>query len=256
MNTDTNIWNDNYPIRFYHVKDSKSICPSLLCDFMQDSAVNHIEALGHSLEMLQEQKHGWVLSKMFLKLDRLPEWKEKVKIKTWQPGIEKLYALRDFILSNDSGDEIGRATSFWLAVDMDKKRLLRPQTYLQDNVFIKDYRAISKKPRKIPSVIKSDHQMCFTVHSNNLDLNGHTNSIIYLKWIFKVLKQIIGTEYNLSEIEVNYIGQSYPGDKIQLFSNTQSTDNKNEILTNHTLIKEENGDTICNVVIKHNNKRL
>lgn len=47
------IWRHQYPVRFFHVSEERFVHPSFLCDFMQDSAVNHIEALGHSLDMLQ-----------------------------------------------------------------------------------------------------------------------------------------------------------------------------------------------------------
>lgn len=171
------------------------------------------------------------------------------KHKTWQPGIEKLYALRDFILTDSNGDEIGRATTFWLAVDMNKNRLIRPETYLDNNVFIKDYRALVKDPKKIPKILDSDHSMSFTVHGNNLDLNGHTNSIIYLKWIIKILKNLMDDSYSISEIEVNYISQSYPGDTIKVYSNLSKEDRT--LITTHSLINEKNGATICNVKIKH-----
>ena len=248
---DVNIWNEQYPIRFYHVRGDKTVCPSLLCDFMQDSAVNHIEALGHSLEMLHEQNHGWVLSKMFLELNSLPKWKDQVRIQTWQPGIEKMYALRDYILSNESEEEIGRATSFWLAVDMENKKLLKPQTYLHDDVFRKNHRAILKEPRKISSVSGVDHKMDFIVHENNLDLNGHTNSITYLKWIVKVLKELIDPEYRMSALEINYNGQSFLEDTIYLHSNIQKSEDPQVLISNHTLINEKSGDVICNATIEH-----
>lgn len=117
------------------------------------------------------------------------------------------------------------------------------------NVFIKDYRALVKGPSKIPKIIEPDHQMSFTVHGNNLDLNGHTNSIIYLKWIIKILKGLIDQKYSISEIEVNYISQSYPGDTIKVLTNINKK--KDKIITNHSLLNQLNGDTICNVIIKH-----
>lgn len=250
MNTTANIWTDTYPIRFYHVKESKTVCPTLLCDFMQDSSVNHIEALGFSLDKLHENNHGWVLSKMFLKLNKLPVWKNSVNIETWQPGVHKLYALRDFILTDDNSNEIGRATTYWLAIDTDKHRILRPETYLCDKVFNSRARAIIKDPVRLPDVTDSDHTICFKVHNNNLDLNGHTNSIVYLKWVFKILKDLVPKEYSISDIEANYISQSFPGDNIHLYSKIDLLRN-GEIVTYHSLINEDLGKTISNFSIKH-----
>lgn len=250
MNTTTNIWTENYPIRFYHVKKSKTVCPTLLCDFMQDSSVNHIEALGFSLDELHNNKHGWVLSKMYLKLNSLPEWKNSVKIKTWQPGLHKLYGIRDFILSDDVGNEIGRATTYWLAIDTDNHKILRPETYLNSKIFNSTERAFVKAPVKLNNVMEYDHSICFKVHSNNLDLNGHTNSIVYLKWVFKILKDLVPDEYSISEIEANYISQSFPGDNIHLYSKVEKFSG-NEITTYHSLVNEDLGRTISNFAIKH-----
>jgi len=218
---------------------------------MQDSAVNHIEALGHSLDRLKENKHGWFLSKMHIELDSLPEWKDRIKIVTWQPGVDKIYALRDFLLLDEENKEIGRASSFWVAVDMARKRLVRPEVYLQDEVFCQRERAGLKAPCKVASVSEPDHQKEFFVHENNLDLNGHTNSITYLKWIMKVLKELVDPQYRICDLEINYNGQTFVGDPVMLFSRVSSCETCGKLVSNHSLFHRDSGESICNARFKY-----
>jgi acyl-ACP thioesterase len=241
----TRVWEDRYPVRFFHVNEERSANPSLLCDFMQDSAVNHIEALGHSLDLLQQHNHGWFMSKMFVQLRKLPLWKDTVHIETWQPGIDRMYALRDYILTDGEGQEVGRATSFWLAVDKEKEKLIRPEVYLEESVFDRSRRAFNNGPDKIRAVTKPQFCDHVQVQRNHLDLNGHANSIVYLKWMMDQLKQNNVKLEDISFMELNYNSQSFVGDNLTLHCRLEETQD-NYRLSHHSLVRESDNTNICN----------
>ena len=55
-------------------------------------------------------------------MDRYPGWGEEILVKTWPRGIERLFALGEFLITSRQGEVLGRVTSNWLLVDLTTRR--------------------------------------------------------------------------------------------------------------------------------------
>ncbi len=97
---------------------------SALVDFMQDLAGEHADLLGVGTASLRKRNQSWVLSRMRIEAGRMLRAGEEVDLATWPRGIDRLLALRDFLLLDAGGRPVIAASSSWLLVDLGS---MRPQ---------------------------------------------------------------------------------------------------------------------------------
>lgn len=103
-----------------------------LFSLMQESAYLNAEALDLGASRLDSLGLCWLLSRISVRLDRLPHWGNTVWVKTWSRGAPRLMFLRDFSFHIDDPDTspFGWATSEWLIARQDDHRPQRPDTLL------------------------------------------------------------------------------------------------------------------------------
>ena len=75
--------------------DGKLKLPSML-QMLQEAATEHAEILGVDFRSLREIGLGWALSKIYVDIKKLPEWGERVWIKTWASDRVKIATYREF----------------------------------------------------------------------------------------------------------------------------------------------------------------
>lgn len=76
------------------------------------------------------RNHFWVLSRIYSEISLWPSWSDTIIIKTWPRGTDRLFALRDFEVRYPDGRTLAHATSSWLIIDLDTKRIQRPDQNL------------------------------------------------------------------------------------------------------------------------------
>ncbi|MBN1783740.1 MAG: hypothetical protein JW812_02105, partial [Alphaproteobacteria bacterium] len=129
--TSDKIWTEDIIVRSYDIDQYGRLSPLPLCDFLLDAAGNHAQKLGLSLHDLQSRQYTWVLSRMILKMDIYPVWRDTITIHTWPSGIEKLFALRDFEITDEQNRVIGAGVSAWLVIDVESRRPVRIKPFFE-----------------------------------------------------------------------------------------------------------------------------
>ena len=72
--------------------------PASFMDMAQEIAYWAAQALGFGYDDLQQHQTAWVLSRMHIRFESLPKWRDAVVLKTWHKGADGLFFLRDFHL--------------------------------------------------------------------------------------------------------------------------------------------------------------
>lgn len=181
------VWTESFPVRAYDVTPRGVASPLALCDFLQEAAGNHATRLGVSMETLLENDRAWVLAFLHLEVDRYPAWHDEVQVETWPSGLDRLYATREFLLSDRHG-ACGRATSAWLVIDTNRRRPLRPPAPLHEIDLPDRPPALDvERDRSAAPSSKVLHERNFRVRYHDLDLNRHVNNVRYLEWAVETL---------------------------------------------------------------------
>lgn len=195
----------------YFINRFGKLSTSFLFWQIQDIAWEHAEILGLGFDNLQKEKQFWVLSRLLVKIKRRPKWGEKFTVETWPCGTDGILALRDIHFIDDSGESIITATTSWLVLDMNTKRIIRLdlETFPFHNERIMEENAGKVKP------VKSEDDIIFSpVLFNEIDVNQHFNSGRYLERIIDSYDFDFHEKNELAEFEVNFVKEGVPTDML------------------------------------------
>ena len=115
----------------YEVKSYETDCHGFLrlitlMNILQDAADGSATSLGLGFDDCAAKGVAWVGSNYLLKIKRLPKMHEKFVVETW-PAEAKLWgAIRDFILRDENGIELVRASSQWVLIPLNHDFTLYP----------------------------------------------------------------------------------------------------------------------------------
>ena len=237
-----------YPVHVYETGPDGRLNLHSLFDYFQDIASDHAVLLGFGRDDLMKQNHFWVLSRIYAEISVWPSWGESIIVKTWPRGTDRLFAIRDFEARLPDGRSIARATSSWLIINRDTKRIQRPENNLSLlNSELTDEKALPRNAMKLePDSGNGLSTPPFHVSISDLDINLHTNNARYLKWV----TDSYDLDFILNNVplsaEINYLAESRFNDNIAI---TKSEVGNNSNVLNHSIMRTSDNTELCRVRI-------
>ncbi len=235
-----------YRIHVYETGPDTRLSLVALFDYFQDIASDHAEKLGFGRQDLMKTGRFWALSRMYAEITDWPLWEDRIKLKTWPNGTDKLFALRNYEAKHSDGRIIAQATSSWLILDSATRKIQRPESSLSH---FREHFQSSESPVRYASKIEFNHEEpslseSFRVRISDLDLNLHTNNVKYLKWIIDSFELDFVMKNIPWSVEINYLSESLFNELI--FIKT-SEDGNAEGFFNHSVVRAEDGKELCRV---------
>ncbi|MCX7040328.1 MAG: thioesterase [Spirochaetes bacterium] len=217
------VWTGEFPVRLYETDGSGSLAVGSLCDYLQEAAGNHAGALGVSVSQLMERNLTWVLARLRLRIERLPGAGERLQVRTWPSGVERLFALRDFrVLDAGSvldagGGLIASALSAWLVIDTATRRPVRTQSVFDPpNAAIP--RALDVGVEKLTERLPTDGQVArettIVVRLSDLDANEHVNNARIAEWVVEGAGPETLRQSRISSLDIDFLAETRHGDTV------------------------------------------
>ncbi|WPP48639.1 acyl-[acyl-carrier-protein] thioesterase [Catalinimonas niigatensis] len=228
MATASQVHYQYFTVRSYDVDFQRRLRPDVLCSFFQEVASEHALKLGVGYQQLEEQKLFWVLSRLLLQIKELPKWHEEIKIETWAKGTDRLFALRDFVVSNAQGEELVQATSYWLMLDAQSHRPVRP-----DHFFTRlkhEQHAIDALIEKLESK-KEKLSHTEIAKYTDLDHNQHVNNIRYVSWILDSFPLDFFSQHALKSLQINFQSELKEGETVEIYK--QKTEEQDYLISGY-----------------------
>ncbi len=190
--------------------------PGALLNYLIQAARQSADKFGFGYEGLQNRKLFWVLRLMHIEMLKIAEWDDDLTVETWPKDVERLLYPRDFMVRNEKDEIVARATSGWLAIDIENKRP-RKVDGLEDTVFarLKDKHALQELPRKLPALEKGSSKKIHTAYTD-MDLNKHVTATRYLDWMMDTFTPEKHEKEYPATIILNYLRETMPGEVIEL----------------------------------------
>lgn len=189
---------------------------SSIFNYMQDIAAKHADDLGIGYNALQENQIFWVLSWAKVEILSLPSYGDTVKIQTWAKGKNRLYYMRDFIITDNDGKEIIKATSAWLLLDASTKRMTDlTKIGLELPSFPKDH-AIDEYPGKFKFQINEETNYMRKIMYSDIDINKHVNNSRYLEFILDCYNQEEHESKEIKTVTISYKGETHFMDDLNI----------------------------------------
>jgi medium-chain acyl-[acyl-carrier-protein] hydrolase len=209
-------WDEVFRIRSFEVDFRNRLHLNVLFHLLQETATNQIERQGVGVEVLRNRNEAWVLSRLLLEMDRYPGCGEEIRIETWPRGIERLFAHRDFQVTTDEGEILGRATSYWLLVDLTSRRPKRLGPVFEHMPTAPERQAVAAKPEKLPPLKKPEPAMTVQAGYSRLDGNDHVNNAYYIEWMLDAFPIAMHAAYQPARLQINFQAEMKFGDRVAL----------------------------------------
>jgi medium-chain acyl-[acyl-carrier-protein] hydrolase len=241
-----------YQVHVYETGPDGRLSLHSFFDYLQDIASDQAVKLGYGRNDLLKNNNFWVLSRIYAEISEWPSWGENIIIKTWPRGTDRLFALRDFEVNYSGGRSVASATSSWLIVDRNTKRIQRPDINLSRlNSPTDDKKALPRNAAKLEPVnsnCRKTHE--FEVKISDLDINLHTNNTSYLKWV----TDSYDLDFILNNVplsaEINYLAESRFNESIVIM--IPEGNNLSNVF-NHSIMRATDNTEICRIGIRWKN---
>jgi medium-chain acyl-[acyl-carrier-protein] hydrolase len=219
------VYQKEFTISSYDLNPRGQARLTTMANFFQEMAYFQATELGYGYEDMKERDTLWVLSRMKIRIDRYPEWKNRIKIETWPSGTDKLFALRNFRVRDETGEEIGKATTYWLIIDIASRRPIRPNADMKFVWVIHDEQVFDTPLVKIEFPGEPELLDPRRVLYSDLDIIGHVNNVKYMEWCIDLAMQEQGPNKEIGEVEINFMQEALLGDEIQISGKMDQTGN-------------------------------
>ena len=191
-----------------------------VCNWLQEAASLNAEALSFSKSNFEAagENISWVLARLKVRMARMPRWEEQVSILTFPRGGRRITAWRDFVLTVAHGEEIGRATSEWMLIDLASRKVVA----IPDGVFAAanterapvfgdgPFAKLRWDCREV-----SPDALAFRARRGDIDLNGHVNNVHYIEWLMEGRPESAGA---CRAIDVVFKSETMAGEEVRVDS--------------------------------------
>ncbi len=200
-------------VRYHEADPQGAVRLAVLLAYLQDVAAEHALQLGVAVKDLRKLGLTWVLSRLHLRMDRLPRCGEQVGIKTWPVNREGIFSVRDFELLNSAGEKTGCATTSWAVLDLQSRRPVRIETHLPGYP-LHPVRALDDPFAAIPAPATFETELRLPVLRADLDLNNHVNNTIYAGWALEAAPERVAGYAVPVSVEINFRAEAHYGDTV------------------------------------------
>jgi len=204
----------------YHTDAACCLKPAAFMDMAQEIAYWAAHELGFGYDDLHVHHTAWVLSRLHFHFEKLPMWRDDVRLYTWHKGADGLFYLRDFYLQDADGNRLVTCTSSWVVIDERTRRLVRPEE-LTDLLGV-DGEVDDAIPERAPKVAmprgaEPEPAGEHTVVYSDVDIIGHTNNARYMVWAMDCIDYEAASARRVRDVYINFNKETTPGATVQLF---------------------------------------
>lgn len=213
------IHKEPYLVRAFSSDSANNIKLGSLFEIMQEAAGADADTHKAGFLDLIPQGKTWVIARMTLRVLKSPRFRDRLLIHTWPRGTAGLLALRDFMITDDTGASLVEATSTWLLLDIAKKRPLRPDfigekmPYYQEAVMSMDAKKVDDFPDT--DLMEKIKGQVFQMYASDLDPNGHVNNTVYARVLSDCLSCRFGA-LSFNEIDVNFLAETFLNETLEV----------------------------------------
>ena len=209
---------EQYTIPCYDTDASWRLKPVSFMNYAQEMANRHANILGFGYDDLIASKTAWVLARMNIRFVNLPLWRDNVSLTTWHKGLNRLFFVRDFQMTDAQGNICVEATTSWIVLNLETRRFVRDPKLMDEGTVCQDH-AIEQPADKvvIPKDIEAEYVMDHVVSYSDVDMLGHTNNAMYMHWAMDAVAYEITSQKPLKEVTINFNREARAGETVSIY---------------------------------------
>jgi acyl-ACP thioesterase len=184
----------------------------------QEAAGQHAVHLGFGYDDLIKTNTTWILSRVHIQFVDTPKWRDELTLTTWHKGVNRLFYLRDFILKDAQGNPKVKATTSWLVLNLETRRLVRDPELMEDGTVNQEHVIETpadkvQMPKDVETVLALEHVVAYS----DVDMNGHSNNAMYMQWAMDAVEYELASSRPVKELTINFNHETKAGDKVLIY---------------------------------------
>ena len=232
-------YQEQLSVKSYQTNQYGKASIASLFNILIEAAWAHAQVMDWGYDSLKSNNLFWVLSRIYFQVEKYPAWQDEITLNTWSAGTDGMYAYREYIVENEQGEILFRASTAWLILDMETHKIFRLSDYR--TTFPKRIDANAcRSPKRIKPGIHNEKMNFYSVLFSDLDINQHFNSVKYVERVLDDFGIDFLNNNEPAELEVNYLKEGQAGDSIAV---TQTQISENDYL--NCLVRESDGADLC-----------
>ena len=202
----------------YDTDASWRLKPTSFMNMAQEAAGRHAVHLGFGYDDLIKTNTAWILSRVHVEFVDTPKWREEITLSTWHKGLNRLFFLRDFLITDNEGRERVKATTSWLVLNLETRRLVRDPNLMEDGTVCSE-NVIETPADKVQMPKDAEAELVRThlVSYSDIDTNGHTNNAMYMQWSMNAVGYEITSSRPVKEFTINFNHETKAGDHVEIY---------------------------------------
>lgn len=204
----------------FHCDFSKRLFLGHLGNHLLNAADFHSGERGFGMTYLNLQHKTWVLSRLAVEMDEMPQSYDRFYVETWVEGAMRYFTSRDFAITNADGKTYGYGRSIWALIDTDTRQ---PTDILsvKDGAITQYVETEKSCPMDKGSRVKMG-QKAELVHTldtyyHDVDVNGHVNSVKYIEHVLDLFPLDYYRTHKLRRFDIAYVAETYQGDQLHIY---------------------------------------
>ena len=206
-----------------------------LIKYLQDAAGEHSDLAGYGIRNIEKTHLAWLVLNWKVKMISHPHYNEEITIKTWARSLEKVYSYRDFEILDSNNNLVAIASSKWLLVDSDTKKIKHITEDIVNSYGLNNKAVFNVNLDEKPKVPENNSlNFTYKVQRRDIDTNHHVNNLFYIDFALETIPENIYLSNEFNNIEIFYKKEIKYGEIINCYYSFE--DNKHIV----TIKSEDN----------------
>ena len=208
----------DFTIPCYNTDASWRLKPSAFMDLAQEAAGLHAVYLGFGYDDLIKTKTAWILSRVHVEFPDTPLWREEMTLTTWHKGLNRLFFIRDFVMTDKQGRERVKATTSWLVLNLETRSMVRDPNLVEEGTICTE-NAIENQADKVrmPREVEAEPVHEHVVGYSDVDMLGHANNAMYMQWAMDAVDYELASTKPVKEFTINFNHEIKAAEKVTLY---------------------------------------
>ncbi len=214
------MYSEKYVVSSTDIDGNLEIKLSALLRYMQEVATVHASKLKIGHKELFKQHKIWVVVRMDIKINRLPKVDEEFIVSTHPGEMTSFTFPRYFEVYDKHHHLLVSASSLWVIVDYDTRRImLKPfGNKVVPGEKDKDDIALPEKIKEYASILVEQRKARYS----EVDMNGHINNTHYFDYALDTHQSSFYKENKITSFLINFDKEIMDGDVVEIYNNNSN----------------------------------
>ena len=199
-----------------------------LGNHMLNAADFHSTARGFGMKYLMTIRRSWVLSRLAIEMEEMPQMYTKFNVETWVESAMRYFTSRNFRVVGTETDEFGNSSehvygygrSIWAMIDTESRQptdIFSIDNGAITNWIVKDKECPIDKGGRVKMSDDAGLVRTIDTYYNDVDINGHINSVKYIEHVLDLWDLDWYREHQIKRFEIAYVAEAHAGDQLSFW---------------------------------------